>query len=109
MGRTIPWKRAVKEFVKEVKLLYGGNLHSIILYGSRARGEADEGSDIDLLIVLNDYKDFWQEFHKVEKIASELSFKHDLLISAIPIREGDYRERVSPLILNIKREGVIIA
>ena len=45
-------KDAVEEFKKKIKKLYGKRLKHIILYGSYARGNATEDSDIDLLIVL---------------------------------------------------------
>lgn len=39
-------------FVDEVKSIYGNNLKSIILYGSVARGTADEDSDVDIAMVI---------------------------------------------------------
>ncbi len=45
-------KQALKELVDELKKLYGDNLSHVILYGSKARGDADSGSDIDVLVVL---------------------------------------------------------
>jgi len=45
-------KQALKELVDELKKLYGDNLSHVILYGSKARGDANSGSDIDVLVVL---------------------------------------------------------
>jgi len=42
----------LREFRKAVAKLYGRRLKNVILYGSWARGEATEDSDIDLLVVL---------------------------------------------------------
>ncbi len=45
-------KEILKEFRTGVEKLYGKKLKNIILYGSWARGDATDESDIDLLIVL---------------------------------------------------------
>ncbi len=42
----------LKEFRAEIEKLYGKRLINVILYGSFARGEATEGSDIDLVVIL---------------------------------------------------------
>lgn len=39
-------------FVKKMRMLYGRQLHSIILYGSYARSDFNEESDVDLLLLL---------------------------------------------------------
>ena len=38
--------KAVSRFVDEIKELYGDKFHQVILYGSCARGDYEEGSDI---------------------------------------------------------------
>ncbi|NOZ58537.1 MAG: nucleotidyltransferase domain-containing protein [Euryarchaeota archaeon] len=42
---------ALREFVRKVKERYGDKIEKIILYGSYARGEAEDESDIDVLII----------------------------------------------------------
>ena len=42
----------IKEFKVEVRELYGRRLKNVILYGSYARGEATDDSDIDMAVVL---------------------------------------------------------
>ena len=53
----------IKEFKKEVETITGSNLKKIILFGSYARGSAEEGSDIDLLLIFK------------KKISSDLIMK----------------------------------
>jgi len=52
-------KQVVKELVDELKKLYGDNLSRVILYGSKARGDATEDSDIDILVVLKNIQKFF--------------------------------------------------
>ncbi|MFN3466240.1 MAG: nucleotidyltransferase domain-containing protein [Candidatus Brocadiales bacterium] len=80
-----------------------------MLYGSRARGEAGDGSDIDLLIVLKDFKDFWVEFHNISTLAGAVSLEHDVVISALPIRKVELEKGKSPFVLDVRREGKKVA
>jgi predicted nucleotidyltransferase len=61
-------------FVTELKGLYAEKLVGVILYGSRARGDATEDSDVDTLILLDPCDDFWAEFERIDPLASRLSF-----------------------------------
>ncbi|MEM3086317.1 MAG: nucleotidyltransferase domain-containing protein [Halobacteria archaeon] len=105
-GSPEPWRVAVAEFQREVRALYGPRLVRVILYGSRARGDAEEGSDIDLMVVLKDAVNVWSELDRMNPISSRLSLEHNVVITTIPIEEREYQERRSPLLLNVRREGV---
>ena len=91
-----------------LKKIYGDALKDIILYGSYARGDFTEGSDIDLIILLEDIKELAAERKKYFDAIWELNLKYDTVISIIPLREDEYRTRRLPLILNAKREGFSI-
>jgi len=91
-----------------LKKIYGDALKDIILYGSYARGDFTEGSDIDLIILLEDIKELAAERKKYFDAIWELDLKYDTVISIIPLREDEYRTRRLPLILNAKREGFSI-
>ena len=45
------YKRPVGEFVRRALEKYGDKIDEIILFGSVARGEAREDSDVDILVV----------------------------------------------------------
>ena len=47
----------IQEFLSKVNQLCGGNLVSVVLFGSVVRGKARKESDIDLLIILQDTTD----------------------------------------------------
>ncbi|MGB3458358.1 MAG: nucleotidyltransferase domain-containing protein [Halobacteriota archaeon] len=96
----------LKEFREEVENLYESRLKSIILYGSWARGDATEDSDIDLLIVLEGKVIPGKEIDKMIDIITEINLKHGVLISIYPVSEEDYSTINSPLLINVRREGV---
>jgi predicted nucleotidyltransferase len=99
-------RRALRELVEGLKELYGDNLSRVILYGSKARGNATKDSDIDIMIVLKKYGKWSEEFEKVCKITNEICYRYDILISCGIKSEYEFFNRNTPLLLNIRREGV---
>ena len=108
--KQVVWKEALKDFKSRLEKKYEDNLANLILFGSTARGEWDDGSDIDVLVVLHDFEDFWQEFHTVIDIAYLVSMNTDfqVLISPVLSKESEYKNAKDILLLNIKREGVTV-
>ena len=96
----------LEEFKQEIKRLYGRQLQDIILYGSWARGDATQESDIDLLLVLDKEVIPGKEIDRVVDIITDINLKYGALISAYPISQKDYATVNSPLLLNVRREGV---
>jgi predicted nucleotidyltransferase len=96
----------VKKFRKEAERLYGSRLKSIILYGSWARGQATQDSDIDLAIVLDGDVTPGKEIDRLIDIITEINLNYGVLISIYPVSEKDYNSLNSPLLLNIRREGM---
>jgi predicted nucleotidyltransferase len=99
-------REILREFREELEELYGARLKDIILYGSWARGDATEDSDIDLLIILEGEVTPGAEIDRMIDIITELNLKHGVLISVVPISEEDYFTINSPLLINVRREGV---
>ncbi len=96
----------LQELKARLEELYGERLKGLYLFGSYARGEAEPDSDIDVLMVLDDYEYTSDPIREVSRIGSELSLKHDCLISIMPMREGDWERQESGLSRNVSREGI---
>ena len=105
----IAWRVALQRFVADVRAAYGSRLDRVVLYGSRARGDADLDSDIDALVVLDDCADFWVEHRRIGDMAIRASEGAETIVSAMPMGRRDFEQRNSPLLLNVRREGVQIA
>jgi len=96
----------IKEFKVEVRKLYGKRLKNIILYGSYARGEATDDSDIGVAVVLEGDISPGSEIDRMIDIITDMNLKHKVLISIYPVSEIDYLTLKSPLLMNVRREGV---
>ncbi len=104
--------RQLRAVLRELKAgledLYGDRLVRVILYGSHARGDAGEDSDIDILIVLKGEVKAGEEIRRSSRLIAELSLRYDTLLSRMFISETDFDERQLPLIRNVRREGVVL-
>ena len=101
-------KKAIDELLEGLKKLYGDNLCRVILYGSKARGDGTENSDIDIMIVLKSYSKWDVEFNRVFPIVSDICYRHELLLSYIIKKESEFKLKNTPLLLNVRREGVAL-
>lgn len=101
-------KPILNEVKRRLKKIYGKRLKKVILYGSYARGDADDGSDIDLIILLENMDEPVTEMEKFSESIWKLDLKYDTVISVIPIEENVFKKRRLPVILNAKREGITI-
>jgi predicted nucleotidyltransferase len=99
-------KEILKEFRQEIEKLYGKRLKDVILYGSWARGEATEESDIDLLIVLEGKVIPGKEIDRMIDIITEINLKYGVLLSIFPVSEEEYSTLNSPLLINVRKEGM---
>jgi predicted nucleotidyltransferase len=97
----------LKEFREKAEKLYDKRLKKIILYGSYARGQAnDQHSDIDLAVVLVGEVDPCEEIDRMADIFTDLNLEHNVLIAVYPVSESNFDKVESPLLLNIREEGV---
>ena len=96
----------LEELERRLDGLYRQRLVRMMLYGSQARGDAEPGSDIDVLVVLKGPVDANQEIERTGEIVSELSLAHSVVIACLFMDEEAYLHRQGPLLRNIRREGI---
>ncbi len=88
--------------------LYGDRLLHLTLFGSQARGDAEPGSDIDVLVVLKPPVNPGEEIKRTGKVVADLSLHYDVVISCLFMDETHYQTRNGSLLRNIRKEGVLI-
>jgi predicted nucleotidyltransferase len=104
----VPVHSALEDFKKALRNLYGDRLRGIYLYGSYARGAADEDSDIDTVVVLVGKVNPYREIDRFSEVLSDICLRYDVLIAAYPVPEAWLHQRKSPLFENIRREGILL-
>ena len=87
---------------------YQENLDELILYGSQARGDAQEYSDIDVLVVLKQAFNYREEIDRTSQFIADLSLEYDTVISRAFISAQRFQDENSPFLLNVRREGVAL-
>jgi predicted nucleotidyltransferase len=92
----------------QLEELYGSNLVGLRLYGSQARGEAVFGSDIDVLVILEDLVSPAKEVHRTSGIVAGLSLEYDVVISCAFISQNQLLTEQSPFLMNVQREGIVV-
>ncbi|MBI2304277.1 MAG: nucleotidyltransferase domain-containing protein [Chloroflexi bacterium] len=103
------WRSVTVELAQELRSHFGPRFKGLVLYGSWARSEATEESDVDFLVLLTDFEDFWEESRWVGEIGWQLSCKYDLLVSLHLARFEDYQHKITPFFMNVRREGILVA
>lgn len=101
----------IKEVTYKVKDILGDKLYKIILYGSYARGDYDESSDIDIMVLVDiSQSELTLYRKKVNKIASRIGLHHDIMISVtLKDKESFYNyKELLPFYQNVIRDGVEI-
>ena len=104
MAATIASDPALLRFREALTAIYGDRLDRVVLFGSRARGDARPDSDYDIAVFLKDFRDRWSEVDRLVPIVTDILYDEGAFIHAIPYRAGADRER-TPLMHEIRRDG----
>jgi predicted nucleotidyltransferase len=97
----------ITHFRKALDALYGNRLERVVLYGSRARGDARPDSDYDIAVFLRDMHDLGPELHRLSHLEVSIIDQTGEVVHAMPYRAGSYNER-TPLMREIRIEGIDI-
>ena len=86
--------------------IYGTRkIERVVLFGSRARGDARPDSDYDVAVFLNDPGELWDDLGNLSHITTAILNDTGAVISAKPFPAGAYRER-SSLMQEIRADGL---
>mgnify|MGYP006429311997 CR=1 FL=1 len=101
-------KLILNQYRDYLKHHYKERLAKVILYGSQARGEAKPDSDIDLLIVLKDPMNSWEEIEQTGKFTSDFCLEHNVVISRAFVSLSRFNQESLPFFRNVYREGILV-
>jgi len=93
------------ELVAALDGAYGERLERIVLFGSRARGDAHAESDYDVAVFLQNLTDRRAEVRRLADLASDLIGRTGEVVNALPFEAGAYKRR-TPLMHELRRDGI---
>jgi len=106
----MPDDRTVREVLTRLKKglveLYGDRLCKVVLFGSRARGDNDPDSDIDVLVVLKPPVRVGEEIARTSHLVAELCLDSDVVLSRVFVGLDRFDGQKGPLMRNVRREGL---
>ena len=99
--------KILNELKREIIAILGPKFAKLILFGSHARGEEREFSDIDLLLLVREELAD-EEREKIYNTVSNISLKNDVVISLIDYPAAIFNSFNTPFLRSIKEEGIEI-
>lgn len=100
-------KKAVTEIKRRVRALVGDRLKGFYLFGSKARGDYDSESDVDVAILVEDLDRTLKR--KIIDVVVEAEVKHLVVISSLVLSWKDFvnlRSRERRIALDVEQEGI---
>lgn len=97
--------------VSKAEEIFAEKLKSVILYGSYARGDNRDESDIDIMILVDmkdeDLKNYYKYF---VSLMSDVSLEYDVLLSPVILNKNQFEKykKEVPFFENVMKEGVVI-
>jgi uncharacterized protein len=98
----------LSELRHNFEALYGERLVQMLLYGSRARGDATPLSDIDVLVVLHGPVSPSEEIARTVEQVAAISLRYNVVIACVFVSEEQFIKERSPLLINVHSEGIAI-
>lgn len=88
-----------------LETVYGQRLQGLFLYGSMARGDDQAGSDVDVLIVLNEVSHYFEELERTAQLISDLSLAYDVTVSRTLMSVERWRDGEEPFLTTVRQDA----
>jgi predicted nucleotidyltransferase len=95
----------LRDFASALLARYGDDFAGLWLYGSYARGEARQDSDVDLLLLLRRAVQAGREIDRIGDLLAEVNLKHGVLLAVLPVEEQEFRRAEGAFWRNVRTDG----
>ena len=95
----------LKRFRATLDEIYCDRLERVVLFGSRARGDARANSDYDIAVFIKDLGPLSLELDRLADLETDILYDTGAVINALPFRAGAYRERTG-FMHELRRDGL---
>jgi uncharacterized protein len=99
---------ALRDLQAALRRMYGRRAPRLLLYGSYARGDAIQASDVDVLLLYPQRTPPGSEIQRLGGILADLNLRYQVLISVLPASRDDLQTAQGAFWDNIRREGIAL-
>jgi Uncharacterised protein family (UPF0158) len=93
---------------RDLRRLYRDRLRGVLMIGAWARGDAHPESELQLLVVLDEVANRWEERRRMDRVMWRHSMRNDTVVICAPVTEADLAGGGTPLLARAMTEGVQI-
>jgi predicted nucleotidyltransferase len=105
MAPTLTDDPVLVRFRRALDEMYGNQLERVVLFGSRARGDAHPDSDYDVAVFLKSLPDRWAELDRLARLRVQMIDETGAFFDAKPYLAAALQER-TPLMHAIRQDGI---
>ena len=97
-----------RELKRRLEDAFGKRLKGVLIYGSEARGEASEDSDIDVMVLLVGPVRLWEDIRRGVDATYDLALELGRPIHPEPVDADEFEKGEFALYRNVRREGIVL-
>ena len=109
MKLTLRQRQVFEEFKRRIQKQYPKELIRLVLFGSRARGDAIKESDFDILLVIR--SEDWKLGDRIREIGYQFELEHGIILSIQVMSVGHIEQLKairSQFFEEVEREGIVV-
>ena len=99
-------QEVLEQLGERLKDFYGERYAGLILFGSYARGDWTEHSDVDLLLLLEGEISSSREIMRAEDVIYPFALDSGHLLTLVPVSADTFHSSDEPLLINVRSEGI---
>ena len=106
VGQTSSHEPILMRLRTALDQIYGPRIERVVLFGSRARGDASPDSDYDVAVLSARHERPQAEMNRLADLSTAILDETGEFIHAMPYRAGSYDDQRMPLMHEIRADGI---